>query len=198
MKTNYWQFKLLMMACVLFCSAVAMAQVKYLQGNSRQDKEFNKLLNEASVVFSLPEGFKEITPVSTDEQSFDYAVTTAGHELEIWFAVKPYKQISRNYNSPDSAYAVIGKTAAENLSDDNFLFTRSLTSRVLSQYGADAGKSYLLNLSDSPVTRHYKYALIITLQKNHTGAILAVCLTNDKGPDFFRNIDKARNCIRFK
>lgn len=187
-----------MVPCVLFFSSMVIGQVKYVQGNSHQDKQFNKLLNQAGVFFSLPEGFKEIAPVNTDEQSYDYAITTPGHELEIWFAVKPYKQISRYYASPDSAYAAIGKNAAETLSDDNFLFTRSLTSRILGQYGADAGKSYLLNLSDSPATRHFKYALIITLQKNHTGTILAVCLTNDKGPDFFRNIDKARNCIKFK
>ena len=49
-----------------------------------------------------------------------------------------------------------------------------------------------------PATKRYKYALLITLQKNHTGIILAVCFTNEKGPEFFKNLDRASSCMKFK
>jgi hypothetical protein len=55
-----------------------------------------------------------------------------------------------------------------------------------------------LNLLDFPATKHYKYALLIALQRNHTGTIMAVCFTNDKGPEFFKNVDRASNCLKFK
>ncbi|MCJ8209469.1 hypothetical protein MUY27_07095 [Mucilaginibacter sp. RS28] len=190
--------KLLAVVCLLLFTAIAQAQVKYAQFNSRQARIFNQLLADANAAFTLPEGFKESAPVDNEEMNFDYGITMPGQEFEIWFAVKPYKQISKYYNNPDSVYETLGKTQVSILSGDNSYFMRNLDDRILNQYNADAGKSYLLNLNDSPLTKHYKYALIITFQKDHNGTILAVCLTNDKGPDFFKYIDKARNCIRFK
>ncbi|WDF54576.1 hypothetical protein [Mucilaginibacter sp. KACC 22063] len=165
---------------------------------SKQSRDFNRTASDASVTFTLPEGFKETVPVNSEELTYDYAIALPDHSVEIWFAVKPYKSITRIYTNPDSAYISLGKEQVSAFSADNAYFVRNLTDRILNQYNADVGKSYLLNLNDSPATKHYKYALIITLQKNKAGALMAVCLTNDKGPDFFKEIDKARNCIKFK
>jgi hypothetical protein len=198
MKATLRLFKqLLVFVCLLVYGQESHAQNKYSQVD-RQMKEFSRLATEANIAFTLPDGFKEVSPISNEDVSYDYGITLPGQEFEIWFEVKPYKQISKYYANADSAYINIGKEQVSVFSADNAYFTRNLNDRILAQYNADAGKSFLVNLSDSPVTRHYKYALIITLQKDHTGTILAVCLTNDKGPEFFKYIDKARNCIKFK
>lgn len=198
MKATLRLFKqLFVFVCLLVYSQQVHAQNKYSQVD-RQLKDFGRLATEANIAFTLPEGFKEVSPISNEDVSYDYGITLPGQEFEIWFEVKPYKQISKYYNNADSAYINIGKEQVSVFSADNAYFTRNLDDRILAQYNADAGKSFLVNLSDSPVTRHYKYALIITLQKDHTGTILAVCLTNDKGPEFFKYIDKARNCIKFR
>lgn len=164
--------------------------------------EFNELANRAGVVFTMPDGFKEIRPLNSDETSFVYGITIPGDEFEIWFDIRPFKasQIAgyRTSTNPDSVYVNWGKNQAAAFSaDDNYL-ARNLPESTLTDYNADWGKSYFIALNDSPYTRHYRYALLITLQKNHTGTIIAVCLTNDRGADFFQNINKARNCIRFK
>lgn len=198
MKALLRQFKQFYVAmCLLICSYAADAQNKYSQVD-RQMRAFYRLANEANITFTLPEGFKEVAPVNNEDVTYDYGITLPGEEFEIWFEVRPYKQINKNYANPDSAYINIAKEQVSVFSADNAYFARNLDDRILAQYNADEGKSYLVNLSDSPVTRHYKYALIITLQKDHTGTILAICLTNDKGPEFFKYIDKARNCIKFK
>lgn len=92
----------------------------------------------------------------------------------------------------------MGSSLARTFSGENQFDVRTIPSKVLKRYNADAGKSYLLSLQDFDQTKHYKYALLITLQKNHTGTIMAVCFTNDKGPEFFKNIDKASYCVKFK
>ncbi|NCD71489.1 hypothetical protein [Mucilaginibacter agri] len=198
MKALLRQFKLIYaIACLMVFTGSVHGQTRYSQVD-KQLKEFNRIANEANIVFTLPEGFKEITPISNEDVTYDYGIAMPGHDVEVWFEVKSYKQVSKYYANADSAYISMAKEQVSVFSADNAYFTRNLNDNILAQYNADAGKSYLVNLSDSPVTRHYKYALIITIQKDHTGTILAVCLTNDKGPDFFKDIDKARNCIRFK
>ncbi|WP_183567884.1 hypothetical protein [Mucilaginibacter sp. SP1R1] len=176
---------------------------------STQYKEFSQLLAQASVTFTFPNGFKEIAAVNNEDFSFDYAMEMPGRDFEVWFQVKSQKENWASYErsqndsgrqlaNPDSLYIDMGKAHATAFTGDRNYFVRNMPQNVLDRYNADAGKSYLLNLLDLPTTRHYKYALLIILQRNRTGTIVMVCFTNEKDPEFFKNIDKATNCLKFK
>jgi len=195
--------------------APLFAQVKQSSGGyarhpqSDQQKEFFHLVAQANVKFVYPKGFKEIKPPDDEDFSFDYALELPGKDFEIWFQVKSQKENWTSYiknldnkvaqsDNPDSLYAAWGKATAIGFTGDQKYFVTNIPPDVLARYNADVGKTYLLTLLDLPDTKHYKYALLITLQKNHTGTIMAVCFTNDKGPEFFKNIKKAETCLKFK
>jgi hypothetical protein len=172
---------------------------------SDQRKDFYHLAAQANVMFVYPKGFKEILAPNDEDFSFDYALELPGKEFEIWIQLKSEKENWKSYlnnqahtANPDSAYVELGKAMAMTFTGDDKYFERNIPSDILARYNADAGKSYLLTLLDLPDCKHYKYALLITLQKNHTGSIMAVCFTNDKSPEFFKNINKASNCMKFK
>jgi hypothetical protein len=176
---------------------------------SAQLKNFQQLNAQANVTFNFPKGFREITAPDNEDLSFDYAMEMPGKEFEIWFQVKSQKENYASYlrsigdqstmqANPDSLYLGMGTAHAIAFTGDRNFLTRSIPPKILARYNADAGKSYLLTLLDLPVTKHYKYALLITLQKDRTGTILAVCFANEKGPEFFKNMDKASTCIKFK
>ena len=76
-------------------------------------------------------------------------------------------------------------------------YQKTLPPEVLKRYNADAGKSYLLTLLDKPETKRYRYALLIALQKYHTGTALMVCFTNQKGPAFYKYIEQAGESLTF-
>ncbi len=172
-------------------------------------KEFSKRVLQADAAFEYPDGFAEIPPPNNDDYSFDYALELPGKEFEIWLKVTPQKQEWLNYTrtqtaggaateNPDSVYLDVGKAMAASLAGGQPYFERSIPPDILARYHADAGRSYLLTLLDRPETKHYKYALLITLQKNHAGTILAICFGNEKGPEFFKSISKASQCLKFK
>jgi len=223
MKTIVEQLKrILLQAILLLCITGVFAQVKrplYLAANrkkpspvakvkpvkgSPQFQEFSKILANANVTFTFPKGFREIPAVNNENFSFDYAMELPGREFEIWFQVKSLTQnwlsYQRNHEqqNPDSSYLEVGKAQATNFSGEQDNTVRPIPANVLARYNADAGKSYLLTLMDMPDTKSYKYALLIILQRNHTGTIMAVCFTNEKDPEFFRNIDRGTNCLKFK
>jgi hypothetical protein len=211
--------QILLTGIFLFCVAPALqaqvkkkpvpVKVKNTSDVSLQLQNFWRLAAQANVSFVFPNGFREIKAPNNEDLSFDYAIELPGKEFEIWFQVKSQKENWASYQhtlgnkntrlaNPDSLYLGIGTAQAAAFAGDNEYLTRTIPPKVTADYGADNGRSYLLNLLDMPVTKHYKYGLLITLQKDHTGTIVAICLSNEKGAEFFKNIDKASNCIKFK
>jgi len=216
--------QILLSGILLFCIAPAIAQgnkrpvrsksqpavVRKLTTESLQLKNFRAIAARANVIFTFPAGFREIPAPDNEDFSFDYAMEYPGKNFEIWFQVKSQKENYAAYQrtlgnketrqaDPDSIYIGMGNAHARAFAgDSDSYFTKMIPWSYLKRYNADAGRSYLLNLQDMPITKHYKYGLLITLQKDQTGTILAVCFGNEKGPEFFKNIDKASNCLKFK
>lgn len=194
---------------ILFAFFMLIIPVVYSQRTTRTASKaafFSKIAAEAGMVYTYPPGVKEIQPINGEDFSFDYALSIPGQDFEVWFHPSSIKTNWLRYEraqgqtlpNPDSAYLETGKATAATLSVDGTYFERNLTGHTLADYNADAGKTYLVSLDDSPLTRHYNYALIITLQKNHVGSLLAVCFTNDRGPEFFKNINRLKSCLKFK
>lgn len=211
------QFKqLLIIQALLLCTASAMAQgnpssapartVASKQASSRL-KRFNRLTADAGMRFIFPDGFKEIQPLNTDDYTFDYAMALPDRDFEIWFMVRSQKKEWQAYSmakndasrpNPDSAYNALGYEHAIEFTGDTSFLTRTIPKEILARYNADAGKTYLLNLKDRAETKHYKCALLITLEKYRTGILLVMCLGNENGTEFFKNINLASKCLKFK
>ena len=213
-----YQIKQLLVS-VLFILCVDGAMAQYRHSNavkprhlfvSSQLKAFTAETADAGVSFIFPGGYREINARDDEDFSFNYALELPGKEFEAWLQVKSQKQNWLSYihnknlpgkqvTNPDSLYSVAG--AAEALAftgERKYYYTRNIPHDVLGRYHADAGKSYLLTLLDMPATKHYKYALMLTLQKFHTGSIIAVYFTNNKNPEFYKNVDRVSCSVKFK
>lgn len=191
-----------LMALVLALAEV-FAQSSHIDG-SEQLKSFDKALSKVGLSFDFPEGFKEVKAVNSNSLKFNYAMELPGKDFEIWFRVNSLKENKQLLNSnrlripADSAYNFIIKQQAVVFSNDADWITRQVPDVLLNRYNANVGKTYLVNLNDAQVTKHYKYALLIVMSKFNAGSVLAVCLSNDKGPEFFKNMFEASNCMKFK
>ena len=193
---------------ILTTLLVCLVPAVFAQGvrldNGQQFKAFDKALNKSGIAFTFPVGFKEIKAVNNRDFNFNYALELPEKDFEIWLRVnspKENKELLKDNNlrmPADSVYSYIIKQQALVFSNDNDWLTRPIPPFILSRYNADVGKTYLVNLKDSPITKHYKYALMIVLAKFNTGSVFAICLSNNKGPEFFRNMFEASNCLKFK
>lgn len=203
------QFKKILLIVMLLCGVVnVFAQGRHLSEDP-DHKKFDQLLKETNLQFAFPAGFRTITPVDNEDFSYDFAMELPRHDFEVWLQIKPqrqnwvsyqkalYEKPHREVANPDSMYMDMSKANAKALSADNNFLVRNMPPEVLARYNADAGKSYLINLPDLNITKHYKYALLVALQKNHTGTVIAVYFTNEKDADFYREVYRAAHCLRF-
>ena len=169
---------------------------------SHELKMFSRELADADLSFTLPPGFTEMKPGNNDDVPCDYGIQMPDADFEILFQVRSLKdsKLARRQekvNNPDSLYIDMGRAQATSFVGDQPYISRNIPPRALQRYNADAGKTFLLNLPDSPTTKHYKYAMLVVLQKNHSGMLLATCFANELGPVFFKNLNMASSCIKF-
>ncbi len=194
-------FIFLLICLTIFVPAAIGQQT---QPPGRELKVFKELLASINANFTFPDGFNEVKPASTEKFPCHYALKLPNGDFEIRFQVNQLKNEWKNYDAsqsdkvnPDSLYTKVAAAEVKSLAGDGKVFARSMPQRVLDQYNADLGRSYFLSLADSPETNHYQFALLVILQKNHLGNITVVCMGNERGPEFFKNINKLRDCLKF-
>ena len=214
------QFKQILFTLLLsILAATAISQIKPQKGKpkpapikaiSPRLRDFMRLTTSAGIDFTFPAGFKETKIFNNEDYAFDYALEMPGQGFEIWFKVKPQKNDWQNYllskndprkpqmPDPDTAYIALAHAQASILTEDTTWIRRDISPDVLERYNASAGKSYILTLPDRRATNRYKYALVLAIEKDHTGTMLAVCFTNDKSAEFFKNVTRISRYIRFK
>ncbi|EHQ28207.1 hypothetical protein Mucpa_4116 [Mucilaginibacter paludis DSM 18603] len=195
-----------MLLYVVLMASQVVAQSK--PTSSPQLSGFRELLSNIKATFTLPEGFKETTPPNNEKLPFQYGVENPDADCEIWFQVNSVKaewqrherdkaDAVRQLINPDSLYIKTVEDEAAIMSSENNYIARNIPTYILDQYNADEGRSYLLALTDLPATKHYQYALLIALNKKRTGNIIMACLTNERGPYFFKTISKLKRCLKF-
>ena len=190
----------LLYLCFAVLPQLVLAQNK---PTSAQLNGFKALLSDINGTFALPEGFKEVMPPSNNKLPFQFGLKMLDADFEIWFEVNSVKadwqryETNKQTTNPDSLYRKIAAEQATIMSGSPDYITRELPPSMLERYNADEGRSYFFALTDLPATNHYQYALIIVLQKNHYGNILAVCFGNERGPSFYKNATKLKGCFRF-
>lgn len=170
----------------------------------RDLKIFRDLLANINATFILPDGFNEIKPNTTEKLPCQYALQLPTADFEVHFQVNSLKQEWKSFEqnkgdrvNPDSLYSKLAVNEVKGLAADGRYFSRAIPDRILQEYNADLGRSYFFSLADLPETNHYQYALLVVLQKNHCGNIVVVCFSNERGPGFFKNINKLKECLRF-
>jgi len=196
-------FILLLICLTIFVPAAIGQQT---QPPGRELKAFKELLANINASFTFPDGFNEVKPVSTEKFPCHYDLKLPDGDFEIRFQVNQLKNEWKNYDAsqsdkvnPDSLYSKVAAAEVKNLAGDGKVFARNMPQRVLDQYNADLGRSYFLNLANSAEANpnNYQFALLVVLQKNHLGYFTVLCMGNERGPEFFKNLNKLKDCLKF-
>jgi hypothetical protein len=193
---------------IILLLAVAPVMAQGIAAPPESDKfkkPFGDLLIETNLSFNFPEGFREVKVPNTDALPFNYGMDLPGQEFEIWMRITTQREGEKlladkniHVSSSDSLYVYLAQDQIPAFTSEKSYLRRVLPNYILRRYNANAGSTYLLNIDDSRLTKHYKYALLTVLQKNQAGVAMSICFTNERGPEFFKTMNMASSCLKFK
>ena len=147
---------------------------------------FNSLLQESSMQWSKPDGFKEVAIVENEYLPYEKAVARADGELEIRYALRPLARMTIDYDDPHGA-----------LPDPNHIFQRvfqALTGNLSvggntpsreykveeakSKFGADWAGMSIFDV-DQKFAKGFKGAMLLAMHKNHIADAYIIFLFKD-------------------
>ena len=188
--------------CSLAFILVAQAQTN--QGDSKEAKHFKELLSQVNASFATPDGFTEIKALNSEKTNYQYALEIPDGGFEVRFQVNDIRKQWKLFDkgsagtNPDSLYTKIVDAQVSSLSAEGNHYHNVIPPRILQYYNADLGHSYYFGLMNAPYTKGYQYALLVVIQKSRYGSISVICLGNERGPEFFKKVNKLRSCIKFE
>jgi len=130
--------------------------------------EFSKILEQNSLVFSLPQGFTPVPVVDNHDVQYDFAIQSKSEKLEIRYRIIPigWYKLSANMDTSMIYHAMLS-TMALNISKGTLSQTHDFPSTsVREEFGADAGSMTAVSC-DSDFGKGFQKCMINVIHKNN-------------------------------
>jgi hypothetical protein len=77
------------------------------------NSKFHKLLDQAKMTFTLPEGFHEVRVIKNRQMSYDFAIQNAAADMEIRYTIRPIdtlqeKESHMDFDNELTNYSIFG------------------------------------------------------------------------------------------
>jgi len=130
-------------------------------------QEFESVLRQASMTFSLPKDFSVVPVADNPDVRYQYAISSKSVKLEIRYLIQPLTSAMQEYQKngkkgadPNALYGPLLLTMCLNLSGGAGCTPSAFNPEdVKSEFGADAGLTAFVRL-DSDFGKGYKVCLI--------------------------------------
>ena len=182
--------------CLILVVAVAC-------NKTSMSEPFLKLLKEADLIFSPPQGFKPQRPVANPLLPYEHAIRSEDGKLEVRYAIRPLARVKIDYSDPHNSapepnhlFNMLFASLAEQLASGGDTPRREYTSEQAQKlFNADWAAAAVFDASQQ-LSEEYKQGLLVAIHKNDRADAYMVYLFNTY-PDVKQRINKTLPSLRF-
>ncbi len=168
---------LLAISCVLVVSA---------EPSETSEAAFQKLLDEAGLTLTNPEGYVVLPPRQNALLDYEHAVRSTDNKLEIRFAVRPLQQVQIDYDDPHGSvpdpnhiFPLIFESLAISLAGGGHTPIREYPQQMAQEvFNADWAAAAVFDVSKEFETG-YSQGLLLAIHKSQISDAYSVFLFND-------------------
>ncbi|NNF97391.1 MAG: hypothetical protein HKM94_10735 [Halobacteria archaeon] len=152
---------------------------------SPESEPFHKLLGEAGLTYSEPQGFIPLSPVANPLLPYEHAIRSSEGNLEVRYAIRPLGRVKIDYSDPHNSapepnhlFNMLFVSLAEQLSRGGDVPRREYTSEQAKElFNADWAAAAVFDASQQ-LSQEYKQGLLVAIHKNDQADAYMVYLFN--------------------
>lgn len=173
--------RLFFLLWISFLSAVSADEKGLAEGVS-----FEELVRESGMIFSSPEGFRNIDAVANPLFPYEHAIRNQADTLEIRYAIRPLSRLEIDYDDPHGSapdpnhvFPLMFQSLVTRLSNGRHSPTRVYPpEQAEEKFRAHWAAASVFDIHRE-FTDQFRQALLIAMHKNHTADAYVVFLFDD-------------------
>ncbi|TSJ43382.1 hypothetical protein FO440_04085 [Mucilaginibacter corticis] len=179
--------KLSLLIILFFTAAISHAQTATIDST---DVKFKKVLDDGQMVFTMPPGFGATPIVKNRQMHYEFAIKSIDKPYEIRYSIAPMtiKALADMYARDKSKEELTAKTLSMTVAlnvggggwDPTMGFGPFPPQSVKSEFGADWGGTWFINVKNNSFGTEYKYCGMTTLHKSGVADAYIMYLCNSK------------------
>ena len=168
--------------------------IKTIENAELISSDFNKLLDEASMIYTQPNGFFDIPVTKNYDMSYDNAIKAKSKKLEIRYAIRPLGKMLERYKvsqkdpksvmiNPNKSYQSMLRVIVFNISGghlDRARTTEYPQKHARAEFGADWGAAVIVPLKSNGFGKGYKNCLVVALHADNKADAYIFYLHDDE------------------
>jgi hypothetical protein len=161
--------------------------------DNKHQKSFADLLSESKMVFQMPNGLVETSPIDNTQMIYEFAIKYPDKKFEIRYSIRPlgvmidqYKENEKNkkpgdiFVNPNKFYSTLFQAIAMNISCGRFGDSKVFDKNsVQDEFNADWGATTFVEAAKS-FGQDYKYCMMIAIHKDDCADAYIFFMTDDK------------------
>jgi hypothetical protein len=175
----------------LLMTVLLTATITYAQSSTDSTEvKFKKALDDGKMVFTMPPNFVAIPIVKNRQMHYEYAIRSVDKPYEVRYSIAPMtiKALADMYERDKSKEELTAKTLSMTVAlnvgggswDPAMGFGPFPPRSVKSEFGADWGGTWFINVKNNSFGTEYKYCGMTTLHKSGAADAYIMYLCNSK------------------
>ena len=164
---------------------------------------FQKLLDEASLAFTAPQGFHSLPPAANQLLSYEHALRTEDGKLEVRYAIRPLARVKIDYSDPHNSapepnhlFNMLFASLTEQLASGGNTPRREYTSEQAKElFNADWAAAAVFDVNQQ-FSQEYSQGLLVAIHKNGRADAYMVYLFNTY-PEVKQRIQATLSSLQF-
>ena len=196
MALNFTWPRLVGISCLLLIVAVGCHK-------DNSSASFQKLLDEAELTFTTPDGFQALPPVANPLLAYEHAMRSKDGKLEVRYAIRPLSRVKIDYSDPHNSapepnhlFNMLFVSLVEQMASSGDTPRREYSNEQAKElFNADWAAAAVFDVSQQ-LSQDYAQGLLVAIHKNERADAYMIYLFNAY-PDVKQRINSSLPALRF-
>lgn len=161
--------------------------------------EFTRLMEQAEMTFTIPDGFEVIDSINNPQLKYEFAIKHKKGKLEARYAIRPTDATMKGKNIEEMTFMPIAMNLTGIMEPGKLKIQKMPDESVKKEFNAEGGTTVLLDKAHKEFMQKYKQCMYISVWRKDIGSAHIFLLFNEmNNKELMDSMMKAFYALKFK